>query len=334
MKRMAGALFLVLSTTSCAAMFRESKTNVVVESSPAGAEVTVKNAHAVKTPAEVTVTRSGLTQVTVVQPGFYEHRGVVRKSTNGAWLVVDLSTCVVPVLLCVPLIVDAVTGAWTDVQDRYQARLVPIVASPGEYPTALLPAPTRITPTPTTTTSPESTLSDSERKAAARAAYQEGVELQAQKSFANAIERFQAAQRLFDAPPHLVHLAQCFAATGKLVEAYETYETLAHQGPRLGPDSPPQYREAIALGKKENAELLPRIPSLSIRVEPSPAGLRTLVVLVNGRAMPNELIGISRHVNPGSYEITATAWGIAAAKPVRFDLAEGEQHVADVKLGN
>ena len=40
--------------------------------------------------------------------------------------------------------------------------------------------------------------------------------------------RFQYAQRMFDAPTHLLHIAQCLVATGKLVEAQETYETLTH----------------------------------------------------------------------------------------------------------
>jgi hypothetical protein len=49
--------------------------------------------------------------------------------------------------------------------------------------------------------------------------------------------------------------------------------------------------------------------------------------------MPSELVGIARPVNPGPYKITATAWGIAAAKPVEITLAEGEKKTADLKLG-
>ena len=36
-----------------------------------------------------------------------------------------------------------------------------------------------------------------------------------------ALRRFEAAQSLFDAPTHLLHIAECQALTGKLVEAQE-----------------------------------------------------------------------------------------------------------------
>lgn len=332
------ALGVLGTTTGCATMFRETKTTVQVDSMPAGAEVRVKNEAPQKTPSDLTVKRGGLTELQVLQPGFEEHRGVVRKSVNGWWLLSDIATCVVPVFLCVPLVADAVSGAWNDVQPRYQARLVPVASEPAPLSAFGAPPPlaVRLAPSPpaaasSAAPSPESTMSDSERKAAARAAYQEGVELQAQKSWGPAIEKLSAAQRLFDAPPHLVHLAQCYAASGKLVEAYETYETLTHRTPTR--DQPPQFHEAVATGQKEIAELAPRIPTLTIQVAPAPSTLRNLSILVNGRAMPIELVGIPRPVNPGRYEITATAWGIAAAKPITITVAESEKKTADVNLG-
>src|SRR5262249_40398378 len=62
-------------------------------------------------------------------------------------------------------------------------------------------------------------MSEGEKKAAARAAYQEGVQLQDQGKPAEALARFEAAQGLYDAPTHLLHIAECQALTGKLVEA-------------------------------------------------------------------------------------------------------------------
>lgn len=327
---------LAMSTSGCATMFRGSKTTVQVESNPPGAEARLKNEPPRKTPTEITVKRGGLTEVLVVEPGYEEHRGVLRKNVNGWWLFADIATCVVPVFLCVPLIADAATGTWNEVQPHYQARLVPMAhaeptplgpfAAPPPRVNAPLP---QVTPVPPTVA--ESSMSDSERRASARAAYQEGVELQAQKSWGPAIEKLSAAQRFFDAPPHLVHLAQCYAASGKLVEAYETYETLAHRPPAK--DAPPQFHEAAEIGRKEMIELEPRVPTLVVQVQPAPSTLKNLSIVVNGRTMPNELVGIPRPVNPGRYEITATAWGIGAASPVTLTIAEGENKTADVKLG-
>lgn len=325
-----------LGSTGCATMFRSTKTTVQIESTPPGAEARVKNEPPMQTPSELTVSRGALTEVHVKHAGFEEHRGVVRRSVNGWWLFSDIATCVVPVFICIPLIADAASGAWNDVQPRYQARLVPFPAdapAPGYVmPASRSPSPAPpASPSAVPATAPADSMSDSERRAAARAAYQEGVDLQSQKNYGGAIERFQAAQKIFDAPPNLVHLAQCYAAAGKLVEAYETYETLTHLTPTK--DQPAQFHEAIATGRKEIADLTPRIPTLTIQVQPAPSTIRNLTILVNGRAMPSELVGIPRPVNPGPYKITATGWGIAAAKPVELTIAEGETKTADVKLG-
>ena len=59
-------------------------------------------------------------------------------------------------------------------------------------------------------------MSDSERKAIARAAFQEGISLQEAGNCPDALPKFEVAQKFFPAPTHTLHLAQCEAATGKL----------------------------------------------------------------------------------------------------------------------
>jgi hypothetical protein len=329
-----------LGSLGCAAVFRDGKSPVRVESDPAGASVDAKEG-AGATPLVVPVPRSGITELRVTMPGFEEHHGLVRKRVNGWWLTLDLATCIVPVMLCVPLFVDAVSGAWYDVDEKYRAHLLPLgtALTPGygadgsvyvtRRPTA---APTTVTATTAVVPAPAatSTMSDSERKASARAAYQEGMDLQAQKS-PDALARFQYAQRLFDAPTHLLHIAECLVVSGKLVEAQETYETLTHR--ELPADAPAPFREAVEAGKRELADLQPRIPTLRIEVKPSPSTLRNLTLSLNGRPVPNEVIGIARPVNPGAYRITATAWGIPPSKEVTVTLAEKDARTVEVKLG-
>ena len=53
------------------------------------------------------------------------------------------------------------------------------------------------------TTSARAQMSDTEKKAAARAAYQEGVKLQDDGKAGEALARFESAQKLFDAPTHV-----------------------------------------------------------------------------------------------------------------------------------
>ncbi len=188
-------LVLLFWLTGCAAVFRESRPKVRIDSDPSGAEARVRDSEPKQTPMEVEVERSGSTDVVITKPGYAEHRGVIKKRSNGGWIALDVITCVFPVLLCIPIIVDAVTGAWTDVQKEYHAKLEPASGPP--------PAPTVVgaTPAPTTTVvtpppNPGAGMSEPERKAAARAAYQEGVAFQEKGDCGQALPRFETAQKI------------------------------------------------------------------------------------------------------------------------------------------
>src|SRR4051812_43739752 len=81
----------------------------------------------------------------------------------------------------------------------------PALPPPGSPPTTQVvdlttPTPSRVVDT--TATAPQ--LSDVERKAAARAAFSEGVELQERNDCPRALPRFESAERLYPAPTHLL----------------------------------------------------------------------------------------------------------------------------------
>lgn len=109
----------------CATAFRDAKSEVRFSSSPPGANVTVRGRGAGVTPAVVEVPRTGSTDIVIESPGREPHRGSVRKSMNAGWLTADVLTCVFPVALCIPLLVDAITGAWVDVEPSYDVTLPP-----------------------------------------------------------------------------------------------------------------------------------------------------------------------------------------------------------------
>ena len=173
-------------------------------------------------------------------------------------------------------------------------------------------------------------MSEGEKKAAARAAYTEGITLQDKGSPAEALARFEAAQKLFDAPTHLLHIAECQALTGKLVEASETYETLARRP--LGKDAPEAFVQAQEQGRAELQQLRPRIPSMRITVKPEPQSLQNLQIEINDKQMPAELVGIARPVNPGAYRISATATGWGTSAPVDVEIKERETKNVDLVL--
>jgi hypothetical protein len=171
-------------------------------------------------------------------------------------------------------------------------------------------------------------MSESERKAAARAAYLEGAALQEKGDCVQALPRFVAAQKLFEAATHELRIAQCQAATGKLVEAQEGYETLVHKDLSTAPDA---YKQAQETAKKELPSLKPRIPTLRVQITPATTSLKDLAVQVNGTRMPNELVGIARPINPGTYKVTASASGYKAG-PVDVQLRDGDAKTVDMKL--
>ena len=181
-----------------------------------------------------------------------------------------------------------------------------------------------------TTSSARAQMSDTEKKAAARAAYQEGVKLQDEGKAGEALVRFESAQKLFDAPTHLLHIAECQALTGRLVESSETYETLARK--TLAPGAPDAFVQAQQQGQAELVALRPRIPTLRITTRPGPQQLSNLSINVNGVAMPTELIGIARPLNPGTYRFTAQAAGYATAAYVDVPLGEKEQKSQELVL--
>lgn len=177
-----------------------------------------------------------------------------------------------------------------------------------------------------TTAGPPPSMSESERKATARAAFQEGVTLQENGKCPEALPKFEVAQKFFPAPTHMLHLAQCSAATGKLVEASEIYETLARSP--VTKESPDAFKHAVDEAKKEGPSLRARLPTLRITVTPQPAGLS---VRLNNVGFPTEVLGIARPVNPGHYKVVVSASGYREATS-EVDVAESSARSVDLKL--
>lgn len=323
-------IVLSLSLCSCAAVFRGTKDKVHIESTPPGAEVSVGPRTVGTAPVDVDVDRSSTTQVKLVKAGYEDNIGNVNKTTNAAWVVIDVVTCIP--LLCIPLLVDAVTGAWIDLPDKYTATMKTgtskTLTEASGLPTATAKPAGSGTPAGPAGGPPPG-MSESEKKATARAAYLDGVALQEKNNCPDALGRFETAQKYFPAPTHQLHIAQCQAQTGKLVEAQETYESLVHATLEKG--APDAFKQAQDDGQKELTALRPRIPTLRVTVTPDAKGLSQLIIKSNGNPYPNELLGIARPINPGHYKVTAWAAGYKEAS-AEVDVAEASPRVVELKL--
>lgn len=180
------------------------------------------------------------------------------------------------------------------------------------------------------TTDARADMSESERKANARTLFFEGTKLQDAGKYQEALEKLEAAQRLYDAPTHLLHVAECQALTGKLVEAAETYRQLART--RLAPGAPEAFVQAQQQGAAELPPLEARIPKLAVSTQPEARQLKNLEVRLNNEPMPVELVGVSRGVNPGKYTLTASAEGYREQKPEEIEVKERENRTVVVQM--
>lgn len=170
-------------------------------------------------------------------------------------------------------------------------------------------------------------LSEAERKATARTLFADGAKAQDAGKYADALVLFEKAQKLYDAPTHLLHIAQCQVMLGKLVQAAETYETLKRA--QLGPGAPEVFVQAKAQAEAELPGIRARIPTLKVELSPKPDQLKNLQLVVNDVIIPTELVGVGRPVNPGPAKIVARADGY---KDAQLEVALKEKETRSVSL--
>jgi PEGA domain len=161
-------------------------------------------------------------------------------------------------------------------------------------------------------------VSDADR-AAARELYVQGVQLQESGRFGDALDRFERAQSVFSAPTHLLHIAECEAALGKLVESAETYHTLVRTP--LPDGAPNAFVQAQKQGAAELTQVEPRLPSIRVLVRPD--SVQNISVQVDGQAMSAALVGVQRPTDPGQHTVVVSAPGYAKASQ-RVALQEKE----------
>lgn len=165
-----------------------------------------------------------------------------------------------------------------------------------------------------------------EDKVAARTLFNEGIKLQNEGKTDKALEKFEGAQRYYRAPTITLHIAQCQASLGKLVEANETYRVLENT-PRKD-DWSSDFVQAQQQGKAEQTQLEARIPKLTINVEPHPAGTK---LQVDNTEWDPVFIGVARPVNPGKHRIVAFAPNFNTAEEA-VELREKDQRPVTLKL--
>ena len=169
-------------------------------------------------------------------------------------------------------------------------------------------------------------VNDAER-GAARDLFKQGDELQRAGKFAEALDKFQRAEQVIQAPTNVLRVAECQAALGKLVEASESYRTVIRW--TLQPGSPPAFQSAVDQAKGELAQVEPRVPKLIVQA--TPAQVQNAQLIVDGTAMPGALIGVPVPIDPGDHKILVSAPGYSAPE-LTVTLRERESKTVAVEL--
>lgn len=144
-------LLLASSNAGCAWMFKGSKQDVKFTGIPDGADVRVDGQYAGALPTHAELSRSNAQNIQVSKEGFKEQYVQVKRSPDTAWWFWDIATCVIPVTLCIPVLTDAISGAWMSLEDEVRVKLDPLPVTtkpvPPPPPPSVIHPPEAVPPT-------------------------------------------------------------------------------------------------------------------------------------------------------------------------------------------
>ena len=97
-------------------------------------------------PIDAELRRDSTQALKFSKPGYEDTFVTVKHSPDTPWFFWDIGTCVFPITLCIPLLVDAVSGSWYSLEDNYAAKLpekapAQTVAPPPVAPPTAVPDP-------------------------------------------------------------------------------------------------------------------------------------------------------------------------------------------------
>lgn len=165
--------------------------------------------------------------------------------------------------------------------------------------------------------------------AQARELFNQGIDQRDQKNDPKgALEKFKAAHALAGTPVTGVELGRTLMMMGLLIEARETFLSIARipVQPQETANSASARNEAAQLSEQVRA----RIPALSMKISGAPEG--SVSVVVDGAPVSSVALSAPRLVNPGDHTVVATS-----RKGERVDASvtvkDGETREVELKFG-
>jgi hypothetical protein len=161
-----------------------------------------------------------------------------------------------------------------------------------------------------------------EQREQARAFANEGLALFKKGDYAGAIDKFEKAEGVVHAPPHVLYIARAHAKSGKLRVAREIYKRIVSEA--LGPKPPRPFQAAQQEAGRELDTLEDQIPRL--RVEVSGAPRESTRVTVDGQ----EMTEAEMELDPGAHTVVGESEGLRGE--AKIDLAAGAHETVSLTL--
>jgi len=163
--------------------------------------------------------------------------------------------------------------------------------------------------------------------AAARALAVEGVKLAQDDKCDQAIPKLERAEQLHHGPIVLSQLGECYVQTGRLVEGAEAMRSvLRTPQPDNATDA---MKRAYTVARSTLESTKGKIAMLTITVEPS-NGIDPRVT-VDGKDVPDALLGAARPTDPGERQLEASAPGYLSTRR-KVELSPGEEQAIALSL--
>ena len=138
---------------------------------------------------------------------------------------------------------------------------------------------------------------DSHTRTAARTIAAQGAEAFERRDYLAALDLFERAGALVDAPTIVVMQARTLVELRRWVEAADRYSLAMNL---KSPDSGnPAFQQAVQAAAAEAEALRARIPLLKVKLQ----GTRSAEVWLDGRQLPPPLVGVDNPLDPGNHRI-------------------------------
>jgi hypothetical protein len=171
---------------------------------------------------------------------------------------------------------------------------------------------------------------DSHTRTAARSLAAQGSAAYEQQKYAEALDHFERAAALVEAPTILLMQARTLVQLGRWVEGADKYASVqrwrdAHPAEQT---ANPTFAQAADAATQELAQLMPRIPKLNVQVS-TPRKGEAFEVYVDNRRVLEALVGADIPVDPGPHTVEVRG---ADGKTVVREIALSEGRREEVMI--